>query len=174
MKSEATVPESTIVKFRDAALERLYQTYNLRQKRASVECFLFACALYDVYAIISEDRLHWPMLVFFVANCGLWLWCKWSPRPLWRLVPLLIGQIPALQLVWRLLCNDLVVAGNDDLGWAVLFDFLLYVTLPLSWIWSIVFSLVLCGEYLGVVGYLARNNKNFYLKVSRKTRVLKE
>lgn len=80
---------------------------------------------------------------------------------------MLIGQIPALQLVWRLLCNDLVLGGNDDLGWAVLFDFLLYVTLPLSWIWSIVFSLVLCGEYLGVVGYMARNNRNFYLKVSQ-------
>jgi len=167
MKSEATVPESSIVKFRDAALERLYQTYNLRQKRASVQCFLFACALYDVYALVSEDRVHWPMLLFLLANCSLWLWCKWSPRPLWRLVPLLVGQIPALQLVWRLLFNELSHAGNDDLGWAVLFDFLLYVTLPLSWIWSIVFSLVLCGQYLGVVCFLASGNKNFYPKVSR-------
>lgn len=165
MKSEATVPESSIVKFRDSALERLYQTYNLKQKRASVECFLFACALYDVYALISEDRLHWPMIVFLIANCSLWAWCKWSPKPLWRLLPILVSQIPAMQLAWRFFYNEFTISGNDDLGWAVLFDFLLFVTLPLSWTWSIVFSFVLCGEYLTMIWYVARNNVNFYPKV---------
>lgn len=167
MKSEAAVPESSIVKFRDSALERLYQTYNRKQKRASVECFLFACALYDVYAIISEDRLHWPMLVFLSFNCAVWLWCRWNPRPLWRLLPTIVSQIPSAQIVWRLMYNELTIFGNDDLGWAVLFDFLLYVTLPLSWTWSVIFSLVLCSEYMAVIWYLASSNKDFYSKVRR-------
>lgn len=169
MKPETTVPESSIVKFRDTALERLYQTYNLKQKRASVECFLFACALYDAYALISEDRLHWPMILFFAVNCLLWVWCKWSPKPLWRLVPIVAGQIPGIQLVWRLMYNELMISGNDDLGWAILFDFLLFVTLPLSLFWSVMFSLLLCTEYLSVVSYLAMYTTNithFYHKVS--------
>lgn len=172
MKSEAAVPESSIVKFRDSALERLYQTYNLKQKRASVECFLFACALYDVYALISEDRLHWPMLVFLFSNCCLWAWCKWSPRPLWRLIPIVVSQISSLQLIWRLIFNELPISGNDDLGWVVLFDFLLFVTLPLSWIWSILFSLVLCTEYLAVTWYLASQNADFYSKVNMRVLIV--
>lgn len=168
MKPEATVPESSIVKFRDSALESLYQTYNLKQKRASTECFLFACALYDVYALVSEDRLHLQMAAFFVIDCLLWIWCKWSPKPLWKLVPIVAGQIPGIQLVCRLVFNDLVISGNDDLGWAILFDFLLFVTLPLSLFWSVIFSLSLCAEYLTVVSYLAmrRNTINVYHKVS--------
>ncbi|XP_065226865.1 adenylate cyclase type 3 [Planococcus citri] len=168
MKPEATVPESSFVKFRDPALESLYQTYNLKQKRASTECFLFACAVYDLYALISEDHLHLQMIAFFVIDCLLWTWCKWSPKPCWKLVPVVAAQIPGIQIVCRLMFNDLVIYGNNDLGWAILFAFLLFVTLPLSLFWSVIFSLSFCAEYLTVISYLAMrtNTSHLYNKIA--------
>ncbi len=170
MTPEVAVAESSIVKFRDTTLEHLYKTYNWKQKRASVECILLACALHDVYAIVTGDRFHWPMVVLFFVNCSVWAWCKWSPRPLWPPLPILVSQIPAIQMIWRLVCSDLIVSGNDDLGWAVAFDFLLFFTLPLSVAWSTVLSIVFCGQYLTTVLCVAENNVNLRLKVSQKLR----
>lgn len=37
--------------FEDPDLEKLYQTYSVKQKRAGLECFLFASILFDIYML---------------------------------------------------------------------------------------------------------------------------
>lgn len=44
--------------FTDSSLERLYQSFSVKQKRAGLECFLIAAILFDIYMIAVSVCLN--------------------------------------------------------------------------------------------------------------------
>lgn len=61
--------------FEDPSLERLYQSYSVRQKRAGLECFLVAAVLFDVYMLVipsGQDLTIFGAMSGFLVSFGLW------------------------------------------------------------------------------------------------------
>lgn len=155
--------------FRDPALERLYQSYSTRQKRAGLRCFLYAALLYDVYALAfpagQDVLLRGLLAVFLTLNLGLLAWCYagggggggagWR-GPLWAAAPHLAWHLANAQLLATLFLQRREGSPRDLLGWALLLDYLLFVSLPLRLRYCAVLSAGTCASYLVAVAGLAR------------------
>lgn len=46
----------------DSVLEKLYQRYSIKQRRAGLECFLAASILFDLWAIFVPQGQSWESL----------------------------------------------------------------------------------------------------------------
>lgn len=172
--------------FTDPALERLYQRYSVKQKRAGVQCFLAAAVLYDVFMLVlpgpSQDSLTRGLTAAFLGlNLAL---LAWTLRPyrldaLWAAVPYVAWFLSITQLLAHLFLRKHEGTGRDALGWALLLDYLLYVTLPLRLRYCVLLSIATCGLYMVTVYGLAyKNDPSLISQVSedpyqgRDTRVL--
>lgn len=142
--------------FNDPALERLYQSYSVKQKRAGVQCFLAAAVLYDVFMLVLpgpgpvQDSLTIGLMAAFLGlNLAL---LAWTLRPyrldaLWAAVPYVAWFLAITQLLAHFFLRNYNGTGRDALGWALLLDYLLYVTLPLRLRYCVLLSIATCGLY---------------------------
>lgn len=79
--------------FSDPALEKLYQSYSVKQKRAGLECFLITAVLFDIYMLVvpsGQDLMIFGVMSLFLAlNCCLLIWCKRGVHKsiVWAAVP---------------------------------------------------------------------------------------
>ncbi|KAK5646340.1 hypothetical protein RI129_004804 [Pyrocoelia pectoralis] len=114
--------------FKDEALEKLYQTYCVKQKRSGLECFLITAILFDIYMITGMEKL-----------------------PLWLAVPHVSWHIANAQLLISIFLKKNEVTSRESLGWVLLLDYLIYVTLPLRLRYCIMLSVGTCLSYLVAV-----------------------
>jgi adenylate cyclase 3 len=144
--------------FADPSLEHLYQSYSVKQKRPALQCFLLAAILYDLYWLgVPQGQdlsARAVTLLFLVLNAALLAWCRWSHR-LWTALPHLAWHLANLQVLAHLFLQKNEVTGRTSLGWVLLLDYLLYVTLPLRLRYCVMLSLGTCSCYLVAVEGLA-------------------
>ncbi|XP_054283342.1 adenylate cyclase type 3-like [Macrosteles quadrilineatus] len=145
--------------FADPSLEHLYQSYSVKQKRPALQCFLLAAILYDAYWLVvpqSQDLASRGVtLVFLLLNVGLLAWCRWSLSRLWSALPHLAWHLANLQILVHLFLQKNEVTGRTSLGWVLLLDYLLFVSLPLRLRYCVMLSLGTCSSYLVAVEGLA-------------------
>ncbi|XP_034231454.1 adenylate cyclase type 3-like [Thrips palmi] len=150
--------------FSDPSLERLYQSYSVKQKRAGVQCFLAAAVLYDVFVLVlpgqSDPLTRGLTAAFLGLNLAL---LAWTLRPsrleaMWAAVPYVAWFLAITQLLAHLFLRKHEGTGRDALGWALLLDYLLYVTLPLRLRYCVLLSIATCGLYVVTVYGLAYKN----------------
>ncbi|XP_022190546.2 adenylate cyclase type 3 [Nilaparvata lugens] len=138
--------------------ERLYRSYSVKQKRAALQCFLCAAILYDVYWLAvrgGQDVLTAGLLI--LASLLL-VWLRSGRRVLWDLVPHLAWHLATVQLLVHLFFQKHEVTLRTNLGWALLIDYLIYLTLPLRLRYCLILSLGTCGTYLATIVGLARDS----------------
>ncbi|XP_067008082.2 adenylate cyclase type 3-like [Anabrus simplex] len=157
-------PDSVQRAFRDPALERLYQSYSVRGKRAGLQCFVCAAILYDIYSLsipgAMDALLRGLTAAFLGFNLALLAWCwRGSPRcPLWVAVPYLAWYLANSQLLAQMFLKKTDVTARDSLGWALLLDYLLFVTLPLRLRYCAMLSVGTCAMYLVAVAGLGMSD----------------
>jgi len=156
--------------FRDPALEKLYQSYNVKQKRPGLEVFLYAAILYDMYMLLlpGQDALMRGLTIAFVGlNLGLLAWCCRGIQhsSIWAAVPHLAWHLANSQLLAHLFLKKNEVTGRDSLGWVLLLDYLLYVTLPLRLRYCVVLSVGTCASYLVAVVGLGKSDTHLLQQV---------
>lgn len=149
--------------FSDPYLEKLYQSYSIKQKRAGIECFLIAAILFDIYVLlVPSGQDAWvfaAMSAFLTANCCLLVWCKKGVRKcaIWPAVPHVAWHLANAQLLVSLFLKKNEVTSRDSLGWALLLDYLIYVTLPLRLRYCVILSIGTCAMYLAAIIGLAKS-----------------
>lgn len=158
--------------FIDTDMEKLYQSYSVKQKRSGMQCFIYTAILFDLYTIVipyEQDFITIGiMALFLVANLGLLLWCKRGiPKsPFWTATPHIAWHFANAQLILWLFLKKNEVTGRDCLGWIVLLDYLVYVTLPLRLRYCVMLSLGTCGSYMVAIVGLIKSDTNFGYQVS--------
>ncbi|XP_053673323.1 adenylate cyclase type 3 [Anopheles nili] len=122
----------------DAVLDKLYQSYALKQKRVAFLCYLIASILYDCWAIAVPQgqsvECTAVTCVFLFINVFLAVVLRFFGRSrfrgiIWEIAPHLAWLLAIMQLFLQLFLKG-SVTPRDSLGWAVLLNFLVYVTLP--------------------------------------------
>lgn len=156
--------------FSDPSLEHLYQSYSVKQKRGALQCFLAAALLYDLYWLAvpqTHDLVaRCVTLVFAVLNLALLAWARVARTRLWAALPHLAWQLANLQLLCHLFLQKNEVTGRASLGWVLLLDYLLYVTLPLRLRYCVMLSVGTCASYLvAVVGLAYRSDTHLVYQV---------
>ncbi|XP_069698186.1 adenylate cyclase type 3-like isoform X2 [Periplaneta americana] len=157
--------------FRDPALEKLYQSYSVKQKRAGLEVFLYAAILYDVYMLLvpsGQDAIMRGLTIAFLGlNLGLLAWCCRGIQhcSVWAAIPHLAWHLANSQLLAHLFLKKNDVTGRDSLGWVLLLDYLLFVTLPLRLRYCAVLSVGTCASYLVAVVGLGRADAHLLQQV---------
>jgi adenylate cyclase 3 len=58
----STTLPSTGIALPDDVLEKLYQSYSLKQRRSGLACFLAASILFDLWAILIPQGQSWESL----------------------------------------------------------------------------------------------------------------
>ncbi|XP_025417726.1 adenylate cyclase type 3 [Sipha flava] len=150
-------------RFEDRAIESLYQSYNAKQKRAAFACYVSASVLFDVYCLsVYDARSPWTWTLL-AANVTTLLWCRLAGgrRQYWTAVAHLAWLTAVVQVVFHMVVNK--AEGADLLGWILLYDYLAYVSLPLTLALCIALSATTCFTYVltmallgGHHSYLAR------------------
>lgn len=157
--------------FRDKALEKLYQSFSVRQKRAGLECFLVTAILFDIYMlIIPSDRDHIiisVMGVFLIFNCLLLAWCKknFQNKYLWAIIPHIAFHMANIQILSVLFLKKNEVTSRDSLGWFLLLTYLIYVTLPLRLPSCAVLSVATFATYIVSLTGLTKSQLHFVEQV---------
>ncbi|XP_043642793.1 adenylate cyclase type 3 [Drosophila teissieri] len=140
-------------------LNELYHNYSLKQRRSGLKWFVFAAVLFNIWTIgIPWDQaaptrvVNCCMLVAYLALISLLHIGRRSDRPaLRRFHHILLIIVPrALWLLSILHFTVYVIlqpsfSPRDLLGWAILLNFLVYVTLPLQ--------LIFLGLSIGCITY---------------------
>lgn len=105
---------------------------------------------------------------FLVFNCLLLAWCKTgSDRlSLWRTVPVIAWQIATAQILVSIALKKDEVTPRDSLGWVLLLNYLIYVTLPVTLRFCIKLSIATCVLYLMIIIRLPNDGPNSVQQVS--------
>ncbi|CAG9769075.1 unnamed protein product [Ceutorhynchus assimilis] len=150
--------------FSDQSLEWLYQSFSVKQKRAGLECFVITAALFDIYMLVvplCSNLL--PIVILLIINIGLLILCKKGPpkgRILWLALPHLCWHVAVLQILISLYLKQYQVSLRDNLGWVLLFDYLIYVTLPLRLRYCVLLSVLTCVSYIVALVAFVRTEEN--------------
>jgi len=145
-------------RFADKATERLYQSYNAKQKRAAFACYVSASVLFDVYCLsVYDARSPWTWCLL-AANVATLLWCRLAGgrRQYWTAVAHLAWLTADVQVVFHMVANS--AEGADLLGWILLYDYLAYVSLPLTLALCIALSATTCVTYVLTMAVLGRQH----------------
>lgn len=159
--------------FRDESLEKLYQSYSVKQKRAGLECFLITAILFDIYMLVvpsGQDFVIFAVMSGFLAcNCCLLIWCKRGVRkcPLWAAIPHISWHMANAQLLVSLFLKKNDVTSRDNLGWVLLLDYLIYVTLPLRLRYCTILSFGTCASYLAAIIGLSKSDTHVFQQVTK-------
>lgn len=143
--------------FKDATLERLFQSYSVKQKRSAIECYLLASVFFNVQNLVllvqstvnSVYFVH--SSVFLVANVCIFLWCRFSAKPFWSVIPHVTWGLSLLQLLVHKGLQVYPHTSRDYLGWIILMSFFIYATLPVKLPICRLLSLVSCIVYICVI-----------------------
>jgi len=142
-------------RFADRATESLYQSYNAKQKRAAFACYVSASVLFDVYCLTVYDRWSpwtWSLLA---VNLATLLWCRVAGgrRRHWSAMAHLAWFTSVVQVVFHMVANT--ADGADLLGWILLYDYLTYVSLPVTLTLCVALSATTCITYVLTMAALA-------------------
>lgn len=158
--------------FREPAIEKLYQLYSVKQRRVGLQCFLFAAIFFDLYIMAvpngQDVLICGAMAVFLALNLVLLVWCwKGGDRNvIWAAVPHLAWLLALAQLLVQIFLKRNEVTSRDSLGWALLLDYLVYVSLPLRLRYCVMLSIGTCASYLVTVVGLAKSDTHIVQQVS--------
>lgn len=157
--------------FRDSALEKLYQSFSVRQKRAGLECFLITAILFDIYMLVvpsDQDFLIISVMgSFLVINCLLLIWCKkgFQNKLLWAVVPHIAFHIANTQILAGIFLKKNEVTPRDSLGWFLLLTYLIYVTLPVRLPFCVLLSIGTFTSYIVSLCGLTKSQLHFVEQV---------
>jgi hypothetical protein len=106
-------------------------------------------------------------IAFVGLNLGLLAWCCRGIQhsSIWAAVPHIAWHLANSQLLAHLFLKKNEVTGRDSLGWVLLLDYLLYVTLPLRLRYCVVLSVGTCASYLVAVVGLGRSDAHLLQQV---------
>ncbi|XP_028137320.1 adenylate cyclase type 3 [Diabrotica virgifera virgifera] len=154
--------------FTDPSLEKLYQSFSVKQKRAGLECFLLTAILFDIYMLVvpsgQDIWIFGFMSLFLTVNSCILIWCKRSfeSKLLWAAVPHLCWHVANAQILIALFLKKNEVTLRDSLGWVLLLDYLIYVTLPIRLRYIIILSLGTCASYIAALIGLSKSELHIY------------
>ncbi|XP_050076662.1 adenylate cyclase type 3 [Anopheles maculipalpis] len=155
----------------DAVLDKLYQSYALKQKRVAFACYLIASILFDIWAIAVPQGQSVESIVvtsvFLTINIVLAIVLRFCGRGrfrgiIWEIAPHLAWLLAIKQLFLQLFLKG-SVTPRDSLGWAVLLNFLVYVTLPVLLKYTgILLGLGSFATYVNAIIGLAKKENYFW------------
>ncbi|XP_053667257.1 adenylate cyclase type 3 [Anopheles marshallii] len=155
----------------DAVLDKLYQSYALKQKRVAFTCYLIASILFDIWAIAVPQGQSVESIVvtsvFLTINIVLAIVLRFCGRGrfrgvIWEIAPHLAWLLAIKQLFLQLFLKG-SVTPRDSLGWAVLLNFLVYVTLPVLLKYTgILLGLGSFATYVNAIIGLAKKENYFW------------
>lgn len=104
---------------------------------------------------------------FLLMNLALLIWCKrgFGNKMIWAAAPHISWHIANTQLLAALFLKKNEVTSRDSLGWVLLLDYLIYVTLPIRLRYCIILSLGTCASYIAALIGLAKSDLHFYQQV---------
>ncbi|CAH1098596.1 unnamed protein product [Psylliodes chrysocephalus] len=158
--------------FTDPALEKLYQSFSVKQKRMGLECFLLTAILFDIYMLVvpsGQDLWIFGSMSFFLTvNSCILVWCKrgFESKLIWAAVPHLCWHVANAQVLIALFLKKNEVTPRDSLGWVLLLDYFIYVTLPIRLRYCIILSLGTCASYTAALIGLSKSDLHLYRQVS--------
>ncbi|XP_058057684.1 adenylate cyclase type 3 [Anopheles bellator] len=154
-----------------AVLDKLYQSYALKQKRVAFVCYLIASILFDIWAIAVPQGQSVESIVvtsvFLTINVALAIVLRFCGRGrfrgiIWEIAPHLAWLLAIKQLFLQLFLKG-SVTPRDSLGWAILLNFLVYVTLPvLLKFTGILLGLGSFATYVNAIIGLAKKENYFW------------
>lgn len=108
------------------------------------------------------------MGAFLMTNFLLLIWSKKGidSKMLWAAAPHISWHIANTQLLTALFLKKTEITPRDGLGWILLLDYLIYVTLPIRLRYCIILSIGTCTSYIAAVIGLAKSDLHFYRQVS--------
>lgn len=108
------------------------------------------------------------MCAFLMMNLVVLIWCKagYDNKLMWDAAPHIGWHIANTQLLAALFLKKNEVTSRDSLGWVLLLDYLIYVTLPIRLRYCIILSLGTCASYVAALVGLAKSDLHFYQQVS--------
>ncbi|XP_049536076.1 adenylate cyclase type 3 [Anopheles darlingi] len=155
----------------DAVLDKLYQSYALKQKRVALVCYLIASILFDIWAIAVPQGQSVESIVvtsvFLTINVALAIVLRFCGRGrfrgiVWEIAPHLAWLLAIKQLFLQLFLKG-SVTPRDSLGWAILLNFLVYVTLPVLLKYTgILLGLGSFATYVNAIIGLAKKENYFW------------
>lgn len=125
--------------FSNAQLEEFYRASSLQQRRGGLQYFLMSMIFYGIYTVSSPD-LELPSRSVAAVSLGLNLcllvWAKYSTKKNDTLSAIkwtstLVWQLCIGVLLLQVYVKTTDVTLRDELGWLLLFLYLLFATLPL-------------------------------------------
>lgn len=107
------------------------------------------------------------MSSFLLMNMALLIWCKGGHdnKMFWAAAPHISWHIANTQLLAALFLKKNEVTSRDCLGWVLLLDYLIYVTLPIRLRYCIILSVGTCASYIAALIGLAKSDLHFYQQV---------
>ncbi|XP_030381252.1 adenylate cyclase type 3, partial [Scaptodrosophila lebanonensis] len=125
-------------------LNELYHNYSIKQRRSGLKWFVFAALLFNAWAICIPWEQEWPtrvvhcaMLVAYLALTAVLHIGRHSDQPALRrfhqslltIVPRVLWYLAMMHFAAYTMLQP-TVSPRDLLGWGILLNFLIYVTLP--------------------------------------------
>ena len=171
--------------FDDPELEKLYQSYSIKQRFSDLKCFLYTSILFSLYTILSSilylaiykmSYFEHLVLITISAICItfkiiLLSWCK-SLKKTWtnhysKMVPYLAWLMVLFEIFFSFyLRRTTPLYLFEDLGWILVLNYFMYVTLPLSLPCCILLTSCTCVSYLFAIIFLHRFSANSLQQVS--------
>ncbi|XP_053957925.1 adenylate cyclase type 3 [Anastrepha ludens] len=163
----------------DAVLNKLFHNYFLKQRRAGLKWFLFTSILFNGWTlIIPHEQGLLPIVFTLFVLCSnvmfsLLLDLKLSAiKNLSGLHEKLLKQTSCL--LWSLFMAHFLsyvdlqenTSPRDTLGWMILFNFLIYVTLPIELFYSgCIVGFLTSAIYPLAIFYYTREDPNFIQQI---------
>ncbi|XP_074041130.1 adenylate cyclase 3 [Leptinotarsa decemlineata] len=154
--------------FTDPSLEKLYQSFNVKQKRAGLECFLIGAILFDIYMLVvpnGQDHIFFTVMILYITtNTSLLVLCKKEMKCTipWAAIPYMCWYVAITQVLSALILKKNEVTSRDSLGWVLLLVYLVYVTLPIRLRYCIILSIGTCASYFAAIIIFSKSDLHFY------------
>lgn len=151
-------------------LEALYTSYSVRQRRSALPVFLAASLLYDCHCLLlpwGQEPLERAVTGTFLAvNLALLgaAFLSNGSRFAWSVLSHLSWHAANLQLLGRMFLSP-ELSPRTDLGWVLLLDYLVYVTLPLRLRYCFVLAAGMSATYLVSLYGLSKSELNLLNQV---------
>ncbi|KAK9878616.1 hypothetical protein WA026_022877 [Henosepilachna vigintioctopunctata] len=148
--------------FKEPALENLYENFSLRQKRTGLESFIVAILLsgLNVVSMVGLENIAElvSVLVFVILDLFLLVLCRkgYNNNKFWAIIPHICCHVANVQLIFF---------SRHSLAWVLLFNFLIYISLPLQLRFCLMFSIVTCLSYTYILYGSSKTDSNILQQV---------
>lgn len=163
--SSLSLPRFMRLKFTPESLEKVYQTYFLRQRQETLLVLIVFAALFNSYVIImcavvySQDKLN----TLAVAAAGLGSDILLYIMSRFRFLPEAVSQSLMPYVLWLLITVHVLCyfslnfagfyAAGDTVGWQIFFIFSFFLTLPLPLAPIALLSALSCCAHTLLLGF---------------------